>query len=133
MKKTFFSLLIMVMVMILTIPACKNSDETNFNVVGSWQFIITPSGDDADGPYKTDFVGDVTQGTWKLSVDQDDFITGTYEVVGNVIKMIITDVSYEEGVAGYFTGQFEKFNKMSGTFQTTDNGYLISGTWMAIR
>ena len=32
-----------------------------------------------------------------------------------------------------FTGQFEKFNKMSGTFQTTDEGYSMSGTWVAIR
>ena len=129
MKKIIFSLLILVL--IFTIPACKKSDE-NYNVVGSWQLTVS-SGNEKDGPYKTDFVGDATQGTWKLNVDQDDFITGTYEVVGSVIKMIITDVSYEEGVAGYFTGQFEKFNKMSGTFQTTDEGYSMSGTWVAIR
>jgi len=125
----------MVMVMILTIPACKNSDETNFNVVGSWQFTVI-SGNHNEGPYKTDFVGDATQGTWKMYIDlnENEFVTGTYEVVGNVIKMIITYVNYEGSVGGYFTGQFEKFNKMSGTWQATDNGVSAgTGTWVAIR
>ena len=131
MKKIIFSLLILVL--IFTVPACKKSDE-NYNVVGSWQFTMS-SGNYNEGPYKTDFVGDATQGTWKMYIDlnENEFIAGTYEVVGNVIKMIITYVNYEGGLEGYFTGQFEKYNKISGTWRAGDDGRFNSGTWVAIR
>jgi hypothetical protein len=136
MKKIF--LVLLAMAMIIIVPACKKSEETGFNIVGSWTCTFNDSTSEEDEMLMT-FAGNTTAGTWTGNLGEnkqggDDIIGGTYTVAVDVVSIKVTYANYENGVSGNFDGRFNSENNMSGTFAVFDDGSPAGqGTWTAIR
>jgi hypothetical protein len=129
--KRFF-LFVLIMTLIFIASACKKNEEIEFNIIGTWNFAMTFM---ENQQTKTEnlLVEFMPEGTWVIDIDEFSSLFGTYSVNGNMVQMQITHNNYEEGLTGGFTGQFENENRMSGDWTISDDGYPMSGTWIAIR
>lgn len=127
-----FTLILLALALIFITSACKKNEELQFNIVGTWNIEMTFMQDQQTeiGNFPAEFT---PEGTWVMDVDEFASIFGTYSVNGSVVQIQITHANYEQGITGTFTGQFESENKISGSWAISDDGYPMSGAWMATR
>ncbi len=126
-KKTILSLII---ISLLVIPACKKAAEENYSIVGIWGFEFV-SGDETYTEQLI-FAGSETIGTVT-----DGYSTGTYTVLNNSATFSISgwSTNLEVTITTTFLGKFDSKDSMSGSYLTDYSELFPSeqGTWSAKR
>lgn len=133
MKRFSLISILLVLVVVLIVPACQKKDDFE-SILGTWDFTLRSTSSTSTETHQVVFTQTFTVGSWTMDVGDNETIDGTFQVRDGIVTMTITKVSYENGVTGSFTGQFETDDKMSGDWSVSDNGGAPNtGTWTAVR
>jgi len=130
MGKKFLIFLIIPLWGILFVTGCSTTEETIYDLTGSWLFTFHPSGGGSD-LVTFIFIGSLTSGT---SSDLTRGYSGTYTVDNTAVNIILT--FYIDSFCGNQTeminGTFTSATTMTGTYDYSVTGNcLLKDPWIS--